>query len=149
MCLPLVDSRLPQGHSAQELALLFIRSVPSLLEKRAAEHTRLVAAHDSEDTRESWPNIRLPMSDEARELLADLLITDGHANQYAVFNAPALAAAHSVHEIPEPPELLPILQELRGVDPGWFDRACEIAMYILAGRRLTADPKCFSLKPEE
>ena len=149
MCLPLVDSRLPQGHSAQELAPLFIRSVPSLLEKRAAEHTRLVAAHDSEDTRESWPNIRLPMSDEARELLADLLITDGHANQYAVFNAPALAAAHSVHEIPEPPELLPILQELRGVDPGWFDRACEIAMYILAGRRLTADPKCFSLKPEE
>ena len=149
MCLQITDGRLPQEHSVQELAPLFIGSVPGLLKKRAAERTRLIAAHDVEDTRESWPNIRLPMSYETREILADLLITDGHPNQYAVLNAPALAAAHSVHEIPEPAELLALLQELRGVDPGWFDRACEIAMYILAGRRLTADPKCFSLKLEE
>lgn len=149
MCLPIVDCRLPQGYSAQELAVLFKGSIPSLLEKRAAERTRLIAAHDSVDTRESWPNVRLPISDETRRILSDLLIADGHVNQYAVLNAPALAAAHSVYGIREPPELLPMLQELRGVDPSWFDRACEIAMYILAGRRLTADPKCFSLKPEE
>ncbi len=148
-CLWVENNQLPMSQVQEGLGFLQSRNHSRLLDQRSQERTRLIAAHDSVDTRESWPNVRLPMSDDTREILADLLITDGHANQYAVLNAPALAAAHSVHGIPAPPELLPMLQELRGIDPGWFDRACEIAMFILAGRRLTADQNCFTPKSED
>lgn len=122
---------------------------PALLEQREGEFSRLIADHDKYDTRQTWPRPHLNVSDEVREIAEPLKITEGHVNQQSVLNAPAIAAVYSVYDIPYPQDLVLKLQQLRGVDPDWFDAANAIAMLILAGNRLTNDCHCFRSTPED
>lgn len=126
---------------------LMVNQHDSLLEQRQQERSRLIAEHvadyDKNYAGMIWPKLDVFIPEQIKEVIDDVIISDGHSNQWAVLNAPAIAAAYSVHDIPIPPAMILKLKELRSVDPVWFDRANVIAMYILAGRRLVQDPKCF------
>lgn len=132
LCLPFADSTIPQDPNYH---LLLPGSRQGLLHERDRARTRLISAHDGIDTRISWPHYEVPI---ARELLDDvrhIFISDCHENQGAVLNGPAAAAGHSVYGVPVTEEQLTRFQELRGIDPEWFDRCFEITSCLLAGQR--------------
>ncbi|EDL62311.1 STY4851/ECs_5259 family protein [Gimesia maris] len=125
---------------------LMVNEQDSLLERLQQERSRLIADHDLYDTRTVWPQVDLRIPERVRGVISDIEISDGHSNQWEVLNAPAIAAAYSVHDFPLPPLIIMKLKELRSVDPVWFDRANVIAMQILAGRRLTQNHRCFVME---
>ena len=121
-------------------------AVESLLQRRQAEMDRTINEHntgDEADTREKWPSPQLPFSTEIHSHL-DGLVLKRFRNEWAVLNAPAIAAAYAAYDIPPPENLILLLQQLRGVDPAWFDCAHQTALFVLCGKRLDQDSKCFS-----
>ena len=95
-----------------------------------------------------WPRPHLPVTEEVKRHL-ELLRINRFPNEWAVFNAPAIAAIYCVYDIPRPEELVLQLQQLRGIDPSWFDIAFDVALFILAGKRLNESPNCFHCDQKE
>ena len=114
-----------------------------LLNRRKVEMDRLINDHnrsDETDTRETWPTPKLDIPDEVHGHLNGLRLRR-FPNEWAVLNAPAIAAIYCVFDIPRPEELVLQLQQLRGVDPGWFDSAFETALFILVSKNPECIPK--------
>jgi hypothetical protein len=137
MCLSFADRSIPQDPNFQ---LLLPGSRRTLLAERDLERTRLVSPQDGTDIRVSWPQYDVPIAPELRNDVKDVFISDCDENQQAVLNGPAAAAAHSVFGVPVTVEQLQRFQELRGIDPLWFDRCFEITSCILAGQRFAKNP---------
>jgi|GEM_PF-5350915 len=137
-CLPFADPTIPQD---QNFRLLLPRSVKELLQDREQEKARLIASYAGNDDQASWPLYAVSLPNEAYPDAKDLLIGECHDYQEAVLNGPVIAATHSVFGVPANGRQLAQFQELRGVDPLWFDRCFEITSFILAGRRFANDPQ--------
>lgn len=131
-CLPFADKTIPQD---QNFRLLLRNSANSLLQDREEEKSRLISSHAASDIRTSWPLYEVSLPGEAQADAKDLLIDECHDYQKAVLNGPVIAASHSVFGVSVNEKRLSQFQELRGVDPTWFDRCFEITSFILAGRR--------------
>ena len=98
----------------------------------------LVSRHDKFDSRVTWPNPRLNISPQVRDLLystPDLINRETHANQWAVINAPAIAAVYSTYGLTLEPKLVQELKRLRSFDTAWFDSANHYAMFRVMTRR--------------
>jgi hypothetical protein len=132
MCLWFADNTIPQSPN---FVMLLSNSRRALLQEREMERARLVSAHDNTDTRISWPQYEVPGALGLLNEVRDVFISDCHENQRAVLNGPAAAAAHSVFGVAVTEEQLHRFQELRGIDPMWFDRCFEITSCTLAGQR--------------
>lgn len=115
-----------------------------LLTRRQSEMNRLIDEHNrgQQTTQHRWPSPRLPVTPEVHQHLMFLQITR-FPNEWAVLNAPAIAAIYCVYDIPRPDELVLQLQQLRGIDIAWYDCAFAVALSILAGRRLSENRECF------
>jgi hypothetical protein len=100
---------------------------------------RLVALHIGD----TWPNVATAVFDATRPLIVKLALTDCRGFQKSVLDAPLLAAAHAIYNLPISTKLAAVLQEVRGFDPVWFEEANMIAMYLLAGDRLRAETNAF------
>lgn len=137
MCLSFADRNIPQDPNFQ---LLLPSSRRSLLAARDLERTRLVSPQDGTDILVSWPQYDVPIAPDLRNDVKDVFISDCDKNQQAVVNGPAAAAAHSVFGVPVTEEQLQRFQELRGINPLWFDRCFEITSCILAGQRFAKNP---------
>jgi hypothetical protein len=114
---------------------------------RQIEHARLVSHHDRFDTRSTWPNFKLEVSDDVRGIFNathNLGILESHKNQWAVLNGPAIAAIHSVYGFPVTLEQIIQFKRLRALDTEWFDKANAIAMYMLIKQRFIEDENCFA-----
>ena len=77
-----------------------------------------------------------------REILnstPNLVNRDTHANQWAVINAPAIAAIHSAYGVTPDQKLIRELKRLRSFDTEWFDAANLYAMYHVIDRRTKED----------
>ncbi len=57
-----------------------------------------------------------------------LKVRDGNPQHWAVLNAPAIAALHSVLSIPANDQLIHHIHRLRGFDFDWFNVANAVAM---------------------
>lgn len=141
-CMHFSGITMPSGVLTPQL--LMPNSRDTLLARRVHEYGRLIDAHDRYDTRQSWPHFWISLNDEIRASVSSIEVQDRYPNEWSVLNAPAIAAACGVYDIPCAEALVKQLKKLRGVDPDWFDAANEIAMFIFAGERLAQDPKCFS-----
>ncbi len=100
----------------------------------------LISRQDLFDSRQTWPSLRLRYSDEVHRLLhttPGLLNQETHTNQWAVINAPSIAAIHAVYDIPVNRSQLEDFQLLRFFDTEWFDAAMCYAMSRLAHRRIS------------
>ncbi|MCA9212842.1 MAG: hypothetical protein KDB27_07255, partial [Planctomycetales bacterium] len=98
----------------------------------------LVSRHDKFDSRVTWPNPRLNILPQVREILhstANLINRDTHANQWAVINAPAIAAVYSTYGLTPDSKLVQELKRLRSFDTDWFDSANHYAMFRVMTRR--------------
>ncbi len=142
-CLPIADTTIPQDTSYERL---LPNAVMKLLHERELERTRLISSHDRIDTRISWPNYDIPIANELKNEIKDILISDCHDNQSSVLNGPLAAAAHSVYGVSVTDDQLVRFQELRGIDADWFDRCYEISSFILAGRRLKKEGRDWLLE---
>ena len=131
-CLHFADATIPRDRN---FTLLLPGSIKGLLQDRELEKARLISSHGAPDIRTSWPLYEVSLPDEALADAKDLLIDECHDYQKGVLNGPVIAAAHSVFAVSVGAKQLSQFQELRGIDPMWFDRCFEIASFILAGRR--------------
>lgn len=92
---------------------------------------------------EHWPNIPLTVTDALRPYLRQLELWECPAYQRAVLHAPVVAAWHAAMDQAVAPQAVKDFHRLRGFDPEWFDRAHELAMFLIAGARLKQNPDCY------
>jgi hypothetical protein len=116
-------------------------------ETRNVEMARLIKQHDRYDTRRSWPNLRLNISEFTTERLnriKNLSVQGRFKNEWAMLNAPAIAALYCMYDLEASEELVGQLKRLKGIDPDWFNVANATAMQQIFEHRLNEDSKCFS-----
>ena len=102
----------------------------------------LFSRNESFDSRITWPNPRLKITDQVRQLLnstPNLINRDTHRNQWDVINAPAIAAIHSAYGVTPDLTLMRDLKRLRSFDTEWFDAANLYALYHVLDRRTKED----------
>lgn len=124
------------------LGMLLENHRARLREEWDVERTKLISTHETiGDTRETWPNPTI--STEIVGDDRDLFFDDNTRNRWAMLNGPTVAAAYAVKGESADPRTVSALQELRGVDPSWFESAYRFAIFTLAGRELAKDQDCF------
>jgi hypothetical protein len=130
-----------------------LRPMGMAISDRDVEYARLLRYHDrfeDYDTRTTWPNFRIDVTDEVRALFNSTpnLSMYTHKNQWAVVNGPAIAAVHSVYGFPVTPNQVRQFKLLRAVDADWYDKANVVAMNLLLDRRFKEDNTCFQTDNE-
>ena len=138
-CLFAAGLRVPTSHSV--LAKLLPNAKAELNSELEQQRTRLVADH----IQDRWPTRVAHTSAEVCAFASQFGLRERPGFQKAVLDAPLIAAAHSILGVAAEPELVAVLQELKGFHPIWFDNANSIAMYLMAGDKLSVDPKYFHL----
>ena len=121
---------------------LLLRLVGTMERDRDLALASLFQRNDRLDTRATWPDFRINLCDVTRELLnttPGLLNRETHKNQWAIINGPAIAAIHSVYDIPVSSGQIRDFKRLRSLDSEWFDAANLYAMHHLANRRIQED----------
>ena len=117
------------------------------IDTRNVEMARLIKQHDRYDTRRSWPNLRLNLPEFMAEKLrriSNLSVQGRFKNEWAMLNAPAIAALHCMYDLEASEELVGQIKRLKGIDPDWFNVANATAMQQIIEHRLNEDSKCFS-----
>ena len=119
---------------------------PKTLMTRDFEKSRTIAQHDKYDSRTSWPNERLALTDFAMSKLKSiqgLEIKDRFQNEWSIWNAPAITAIYCLYHLEASGGLVRDLKRLRGVDPEWFSVANACAMQMIFEFRLKENGNCF------
>ena len=106
------------------------------------ERRNMVASLERIDGHVRWPDLRLEVSDFVQEKLDEierLQTTEMMQHQLPVWNAPVVAAVHSVYDIPVASEQLAVFRTLRSFNLPWYENANRIAVHLLAARRFASD----------